>query len=140
MTDPAVRATSAFQDVLSDFAPVREALLDARMTDLASAVAEDAGHIGRASEWSDRQDETMLLRVNGSTRRFDVGESTGLGELKAGIADYLQDEVVDQLGEPWPVIDMEGHARVLEPRVLRDGTGDWCSGDTAYRPIGELWR
>lgn len=140
MTDQAARASSAFQDVLSDFAPVREAVLDARLTDLASAVAEDAARIGRASEWSDGQVETMLLRANGSTRRFDVGESIGSGELKAGIASYLQDEVVDQLGEPWPVIDMDGHAHVLEPRVLRDGTGAWCSGETAYRPIGELWR
>jgi hypothetical protein len=80
----------------------------------------------------------VLGETAGHTFRLVVGDGgAGLAVAAAGI---LQDDVMDELGAPWPEVAAPGGGTtVLEPAVSASGVAEW-RGTAVRCPIGALQR
>ena len=127
--------------VLRDFvdtpaAQARPALvaLDPDRLDAARAAIE------APESWLDADDpgrHRLLLRVGGSVSSLEEAADDPAG-LAAAVASTLQDYVIDELGRPWPEVEIDGRPAVLEPRVGTDGAAEWGRGEVGYCPVGGL--
>lgn len=83
--------------------------------------------------------EEEVLGVT-DTHSFRLRVGNDAAELAVRAASVLQDDVMDDLGAPWPELAGAGGSPVvLEPAVGETGTAEWSRGRFTCR-IGELHR
>jgi hypothetical protein len=81
--------------------------------------------------------EDEVLGVT-DTHSFRLAVGDDAAELAVRAAAVLQDDVMDDLGAPWPEVGASGESSVvLEPVVGETGVGEW-KGDRLTCLIGEL--
>lgn len=69
---------------------------------------------------------------------FPIQAALGVEAACCRIASELQDEVIDDLQQPWPAFHLEGRLMVPAPELDRWGTACWTSEDRFVCPIGYL--
>jgi hypothetical protein len=80
----------------------------------------------------------VLGETDSHTFRLVVGD--GGAALAVAAAGVLQDDVMDELGAPWPEVALPGGGTtVLEPAVSASGVAEW-QGMAVRCPIGALQR
>jgi hypothetical protein len=81
--------------------------------------------------------EDEVLGVT-DTHAFRLALGDGAADLAVRAASVLQDDVMDDLGAPWPEVRTSGASPVvLEPVVGETGVGQWKGGSHTCL-IGEL--
>ncbi len=88
----------------------------------------------------DVDDAAHVVGVVGG-RRFAAGLERGIEECCATVMSALQDEVVDNTGQPWPAIAISGEGttvRVLDVDIDTSGIAVWRLGDEVVCTIGHL--
>jgi hypothetical protein len=98
---------------------------------------QDSG-LDDAQSWIDPNRPELsrvLLRVDGNYTSLDDLDSDEA--MIVELAGHLQDYVIDQTSQPWPVFaDQSGKERVLVPRLDDHGAPVWAAESLADRPIG----
>ncbi|MDR2381275.1 MAG: hypothetical protein LBE08_08920 [Bifidobacteriaceae bacterium] len=128
-------AKSALDLVLADFVPVRQWLPPLELVDL-NRPNELPPNLGAWIASPEPGEAQVLLIVGDNRRRIEFGPD--LVRAKVSFADYLQDEVIDRSGRPWPEVVVNGQTVVLTPRA-EGGQAMWMGQDGVARPVGELW-
>jgi hypothetical protein len=115
-------------------------------------VRADVGPVGGASVVAVRMDpawagpeaagdgaEDLIASVFGGRHEFPLGLEDGVEYACWNLANQVQDDVVGELGRPWPeLVDPLGETRgVLEP-TLTDGLAVWAVRGRPFCAVGQL--
>lgn len=133
MTDPDLAAvlTKARSIALQDLSGFDTDRVEAFAVTLASPDGAFPAGLGNVEQWLDPDESaTAVLRIDENFSKL-VGES--FGSLVAEIASLIQDAVVGDTGQPWPI----SRGRVLDAVVV-DGEAQWTDRSTQLIPIGSL--
>lgn len=126
--------------ILRDFSSTVVEALDARLIDLADVAEGTPADVPDVGSWVDPAGPTSpgLLLVVGPNATAVGGSTAGSAEAAAvEIASYLQDTVMDDLNQPWPLVRWQGSSVVLEPELDDSGMPVWA-GRGLVRAFGEL--
>jgi hypothetical protein len=128
----------ALERIRRDFQGVSESL-----SSIAFVYTTDTGSVGETGARTGDDDASVdggwppgSLLVRTPTRTFLV-EYDSEAELVASVADVLVDEVMDDVGHPWPQLTVSDRSTSMTPLVI-DGEAVWGGGNTAVCLIGEL--
>jgi hypothetical protein len=82
-------------------------------------------------------EEGDLVALSGG-HSFRVDADLDDEQAAVEVASRLQDDAIDRLGAPWPILVLpDGREAVLEPQLGPDGIGVWAAAGHRF-PIGHL--
>ncbi len=141
-------ATSAHQDRLHQVPAAARESLQAVLTDVlgapgpASTVRFHGASTPQYRAFVAGEPVAPQVEVLGVTdsHTFRLVLGDGGAQLAVAAAGVLQDDVMDELGAPWPEVAVPGGGTaVLEPAVSASGVAEW-RGTAVRCPIGALQR
>lgn len=79
--------------------------------------------------------EGLVVRVAGSDHLLSRGAAASMIE----VVEFVQDQVIDELGKGWPeLLDAEGGFRTVLAAALRDGVLVWRGNGRNVAVVGRL--
>ena len=127
--------------ILRDFSSTVVETVNVRLINLAEVAGGATVDFPDVGSWVDPDDPDSpgLILVVGKNATAIAGLKEGSAEAAAvEIASYLQDIVMDDLNRPWPQIQLQGSAVVLEPKLDDSGIPVWA-GHGLICAFGELY-
>jgi hypothetical protein len=110
---------------------------DARLPSPAVAVRMDPSWADPAATGAGAED--LIASVFDGRHEFPLGLEDGVEYACWNLADQVQDDVVGELGRPWPeLVDRDGASLgVLEPALV-GGLAGWALRGRAFCAVGQL--
>lgn len=139
------RAKAALSLVIGDVestTPVRQRSAILRYDDWIFEDAQDPGSwlLGGGdveSEEDDDEDDDLALACRFGGHTFAIDGARSIDDIAVGMADQVQDDVIDEIARAWPVCP--AHQHPMSPTVIEETAMCTCpAGADVAAPIGRL--